>query len=338
MTDIQEFIRALPKVELHLHIEGCLEPDLIFRFADRNGVKLKYDSVESMRQGYQFDNLQDFLDLYYDSLSVLLNEQDFYELTWAYLLKAKENNIVHTEVMFDPQAHTARGVPFSAVVGGIYRALTEGYDKLGISFRLILSFLRHLDAEDGFKTLAEAEPFKGWITAVGLDSSEKNYPPDLFTGLFEAAHEMGFLTVVHAGEEGPPEYIWGALDLLKASRIDHGNSCLQDPDLVDVLCIYEIPLTSCPLSNLKLKVVKSMEDHPLREMLERGIRVTVNSDDPAYFGGYLNDNFIAAAEALQLSREDILQLVKNSFEAAFISDNEKLKYLKKAEEAAGIMP
>lgn len=338
MTDIQEFIRALPKAELHLHIEGCLEPDLIFRFADRNGVKLKYDSVESMRQGYQFDNLQDFLDLYYDSLSVLLNEQDFYELTWAYLLKAKENNIVHTEVMFDPQAHTARGVPFSAVVGGIYRALTEGYDKLGISFRLILSFLRHLDAEDGFKTLAEAEPFKGWITAVGLDSSEKNYPPDLFTGLFEAAHEMGFLTVVHAGEEGPPEYIWGALDLLKASRIDHGNSCVQDPDLVDVLCIYEIPLTSCPLSNLKLKVVKSMEDHPLREMLERGIRVTVNSDDPAYFGGYLNDNFIAAAEALQLSREDILQLVKNSFEAAFISDNEKLKYLKKAEEAAGITP
>jgi adenosine deaminase len=196
-----------------------------------------------------------------------------------------------------------------------------------------MSFLRHLSAEEGFKTLTEAEPFKGWITAVGLDSSEKNFPPDLFADLFDAAQEMGFLTVVHAGEEGPPEYIWAALDLLKASRIDHGNSCLEDPDLVDVLGIYEVPLTSCPLSNLRLKVIKSMTDHPLREMMERGIKVTVNSDDPAFFGGYLNDNFIAAADALNLTREDILQLVRNSFEAAFITDEEKKAHLKKVEEA-----
>jgi adenosine deaminase len=333
MTDLQEYIRKIPKAELHLHIEGCLEPDLIFRLAERNGIRLKYDSPESMRKAYNFDNLQDFLDLYYDSFSVLLKEQDFYDLTWSYLLKAKENSIVHTEVMFDPQAHTSRGVPFSAVIGGIYRALADGYEKLGISFRLIMSFLRHLSAEEGFKTLTEAEPFKGWITAVGLDSSEKNFPPDLFADLFDAAQEMGFLTVVHAGEEGPPEYIWAALDLLKASRIDHGNSCLEDPDLVDVLGIYEVPLTSCPLSNLRLKVIKSMTDHPLREMMERGIKVTVNSDDPAFFGGYLNDNFIAAADALNLTREDILQLVRNSFEAAFITDEEKKAHLKKVEEA-----
>lgn len=338
MSDIQSFIRALPKAELHLHIEGCLEPELVIRLADRNGITLKYDSAESIRAAFQFGKLQDFLDLYYDSVAVLVQEQDFYELTWAYLLKAKENNIVHTEVMFDPQAHTSRGVPFSAVIGGIYRALTDGYEQLGISFKLILSFLRHLDAGEGFKTLAEAEPYQGWITAVGLDSYEKNFPPELFADLFEAAQEMGFLTVVHAGEEGPPEYIWAALDLLKASRIDHGNSCLEDPDLVDILGIYEIPLTSCPLSNLRLKVVSSMADHPLREMLERGIRVTVNSDDPAFFGGYLNDNFIAAAEALDLTREDILQLVRNSFEAAFITDTEKSNYLKKVEEAAGIHP
>lgn len=333
MTDLHEYIRKIPKAELHLHIEGCLEPDLIFRLAERNGIRLKYDSAESMRKAYNFDNLQDFLDLYYDSFSVLLKEQDFYDLTWSYLLKAKENCIVHTEVMFDPQAHTSRGVPFSAVIGGIYRALADGYEKLGISFRLILSFLRHLSAEEGFKTLTEAEPFKGWITAVGLDSSEKNFPPDLFADLFDAAQEMGFLTVAHAGEEGPPEYIWAALDLLKASRIDHGNSCLEDPDLVDVLGIYEVPLTSCPLSNLRLKVITSMTDHPLREMMERGIKVSVNSDDPAFFGGYLNDNLIAAADALNLTREDILQLVRNSFEGAFITDEEKKAHLKKVEEA-----
>lgn len=332
MTDLHEFIRKIPKAELHLHIEGCLEPDLIFRLAERNGITLKYESAESMRKAYDFDNLQDFLDLYYDSFSVLLTEQDFYDLTWSYLQRAQENCIVHTEVMFDPQAHTSRGVPFSAVIGGIYRALTDGYEKLGISFRLILSFLRHLSVEEGFKTLAEAEPYKGWITAVGLDSSEKNFPPDLFAELFETAHEMGFLTVAHAGEEGPPEYIWAALDLLKASRIDHGNSCLEDPDLVDVLGIYEVPLTSCPLSNLRLKVISSMAEHPLRDMLERGIKVTVNSDDPAFFGGYLNDNFIAAADALNLNREDIVQLVTNSFDAAFITDEEKRRHCKKLEE------
>jgi adenosine deaminase len=332
MTDLHEFIRSLPKAELHLHIEGCLEPELMFEMAQRNGINLKYDSVDSLRAAFQFEQLQDFLDLYYASTSVLLHERDFYDLTWSYLLKAKENNIVHTEVMFDPQAHTSRGVPFSAIIGGIYRALVDGYEKLGISFRLILSFLRHMEVEDGFKILTEAEPYRGWITAVGIDSTEKGYPPELFTDLFEQALGMGFLTVAHAGEEGPPEHIWGALDLLKASRIDHGNSSLEDPDLVDVLGIYEIPLTSCPLSNLKLKVIQKMSDHPLKEMMERGIKVTVNSDDPAYFGGYLNDNYIAVADALNLSKEDIIQLVRNSFEASFISDGEKRDFLKRVEE------
>ncbi len=334
MTVLHDFIRALPKAELHIHIEGCIEPELMFHLAERNGIKLKYPSADSLRNAYRFENLQDFLDIYYAGSSVLLYEQDFYDITWAYLLKAQENNILHTEVMFDPQAHTSRGVPFSAVIGGIYRALVDGYEKLGISFRLILSFLRHLSAEDGFKTLEEAVPFQGWITAVGLDSSEKNFPPDLFADLFEKAIEMGFLTVAHAGEDGPPEYIWAALDLLKASRIDHGNSAIQDSDLVDVLGIYEIPLTSCPISNLKLKLIQSMADHPLKEMLDRGIKVNVNSDDPAYFGGYLNDNFIAVADALNLSKDEIVHLVKNSFEASFITDGEKRAFLKKVEEAS----
>jgi adenosine deaminase len=335
MTELHNLIRLLPKAELHLHVEGGLEPDLMFQLAQRNGIQLKYTSVESLREAYQFDGLQDFLDIYYTSTSVLLKEQDFYDLTWAYLLKAKENNIVHAEIMFDPQAHTTRGVPFSSVIGGIYRALTDGYEKLGITFKLILSFLRHLSQEEGFKILEEAIPYKGWITAVGLDSSERNFPPDLFTDLFEKALEMGFLTVAHAGEEGPPEYIWAALDLLKASRIDHGNSSIEDPDLVDVLGIYEIPLTSCPLSNLKLKVIQKMEDQPVKEMMDRGIRVTINSDDPAYFGGYLNDNYIAVADALHLTKDEIIQLVKNSFEASFITDGEKRAFLKKVEEASG---
>ncbi len=333
MIKLHDYICSLPKAELHLHIEGTLEPEMMFHLARRNNVELKYDSIESLREAYKFENLQDFLDLYYAATSVLLYEEDFYDLTWAYLLKAKENNIVHAEVMFDPQAHTSRGVPFSAVIGGIYRALGDGYEKLGISFRLILSFLRHLSVEEGFKTLDEAEPYMGWITAVGLDSSERDFPPDLFADLFERAHDMGLLTVAHAGEEGPPEYIWGALDLLKASRIDHGNSAIEDPDLVEVLGIYEIPLTSCPLSNLKLKVIQKMSDHPLKEMLDRGIKVTVNSDDPAYFGGYLNDNFIAVADALNLTKEDITQLVRNSFEASFITDGEKRAFLEEIEKA-----
>jgi len=333
MIKLHDYICSLPKAELHLHIEGTLEPEMMFHLARRNNVELKYDSIESLREAYKFENLQDFLDLYYAATSVLLYEEDFYDLTWAYLLKAKENNIVHAEIMFDPQAHTSRGVPFSAVIGGIYRALGDGYEKLGISFRLILSFLRHLSVEEGFKTLDEAEPYMGWITAVGLDSSERDFPPDLFADLFERAHDMGLLTVAHAGEEGPPEYIWGALDLLKASRIDHGNSAIEDPDLVEVLGIYEIPLTSCPLSNLKLKVIQKMSDHPLKEMLDRGIKVTVNSDDPAYFGGYLNDNFIAVADALNLTKEDITQLVRNSFEASFITDGEKRAFLEEIEKA-----
>jgi len=336
MTELHQFIRSLPKAELHLHIEGTIEPELLFELAERNGIQLKYDTLDSLKEAYRFEHLQDFLDIYYQATFVLVTEQDFYDLTWNYLLKARENNIVHAEVMFDPQAHTSRGVPFSAVIGGIYRALVDGYEQLGITFRLIMSFLRHLSQEEGFRTLEEAVPFQGWITAVGLDSSEKNFPPDLFADLFERAQEMGFLTVVHAGEEGPPEYIWGALDLLRASRIDHGNSAIEDPDLVDVLSLYEIPLTSCPLSNLKLKVIQNMEEHPLKEMMERGIKVTVNSDDPAYFGGYLNENYFAVADALSLTREDVVQLVKNSFEASFITDGEKRDFLKRVETIAGI--
>lgn len=336
MSDLHNLIRSLPKAELHLHLEGCLEPELAFALAKRNGVSLAYDSVDSLRAAYRFNRLQDFLDLYYASTAVLLQEQDFYDLTWSYLLKAKENNVVHAEVMFDPQAHTVRGVPFSAVIGGIYRALANGYEQLGISFRLIMSFLRDQGQEEGLKTLEEAEPFQGWITAVGLDSSERDYPPDLFADLFYRAHEMGFLTVAHAGEEGPPEYIWGALDLLKVSRIDHGNGALEDPDLLDVLGVYDIPLTMCPLSNMRLKVISEMTEHPLKELLDRGIRVTVNSDDPAYFGGYLNDNFIAVADALRLSREEIVQLVRNSFEGSFLADGEKRACLKKVEEAAAV--
>ncbi|MCE1198097.1 MAG: adenosine deaminase [Marinilabiliales bacterium] len=335
MDTLHRLISQLPKAELHLHIEGTFEPELMFAIAQRNGVTLNYGSVEELRAAYNFGNLQDFLNLYYAGTSVLLFEQDFYDLTWAYLNKAKENNIVHTEVMFDPQAHTERGVPFAAVIGGIYRALCDGFEKLGISFRLILSFLRHLGAEKGFRTLEEAIPYKGWITAVGLDSTERDYPPELFTELFDAAREMGFVTVAHAGEEGPPEYIWGALDLLKAARIDHGNSAMEDPDLLDVLRIYEIPLTTCPLSNLKLHVIQRMEDHPVRRMLDAGVRATINSDDPAYFGGYLNDNFIAVADALSLTSDEIIQLVNNAFEAAFVTDGEKRKFLQLVREQSG---
>ena len=336
MTDLHRFIRSLPKAELHLHIEGSLEPELMFVLAQRNGIQLKYPSIDALREAYHFTQLQDFLDIYYEGASVLLHEQDFYDLTWAYLLKAKENNIVHTEVMFDPQVHTSRGVPFSAVIGGIYHALSDGFLQLGISFRLILSVLRHLSPADGFKTLAEAEPYQGWITAIGLDSSEKNYPPELFTELFDKARKMGFLTVAHAGEEGPSEYVWGALDLLKISRIDHGNRAIEDADLMDVLAVHAIPLTSCPLSNLKLKVIQEMPQSPVKEMLDKGIILTINSDDPAYFGGYLNDNFIAVADALHLTRQEIVQLVRNSFEASFISDGEKRDFLNRVDEIVGI--
>lgn len=324
---INDFISGLPKAELHLHIEGTFEPELMFEIAARNNIKLKYNSVDELKSAYNFNNLQEFLDIYYSGANVLIQEQDFYDLTWAYLQKIHSQNVLHTEVFFDPQTHTSRGVSFDKVISGIHRALEDGHEKLGISYRLILSFLRHLSEESAFRTLEEAMPYKMWITAIGLDSSEKGHPPNKFERVFEKARQEGFLTVAHAGEEGPPEYVWEALNLLYVSRIDHGNRSLEDLLLVDELVKRKMPLTVCPLSNLKLKVVTDMTQHPLAKMLERGMMATVNSDDPAYFGGYMNENYLAVAEALNLTREQIIHLAKNSFMASFLNEIEKQKMI-----------
>ncbi len=327
MKDLVKYIEQLPKAELHLHIEGTFEPELMFKMAERNKVKLNYTSVENLREAYQFTQLQDFLNLYYSGTAVLIQEQDFYDLTWEYLVKAKANNIVHTEIMFDPQAHTSRGIPFNIVIEGINRALSDGEEKLGISSVLIMSFLRHLSEEEAFVVLEQSLPYRKYITAVGLDSSERGNPPGKFEKVFAKAREYGYLTVAHAGEEGPPEYIWGALSQLHVSRIDHGNSSILDKDLVETLIETQIPLTICPLSNLRLKVVPDLSNHPLKTMLDLGLKVTINSDDPAYFGGYLNDNFIAISESLSLNNEEILKLIRNSFEASFLSEDIRQKYL-----------
>jgi adenosine deaminase len=324
-----EFINKLPKAELHLHIEGTFEPELMFEIAERNRIKLKYNSVEELKAAYNFNNLQEFLDIYYSGARVLLEERDFYDLTWAYLLKIHSQNVLHTEIFFDPQTHTSRGVSFAKVISGIHSALEDARIKLGISSRLILSFLRHLSEEDAFNTLEEAMPYRSWIIAFGLDSSEKGHPPGKFERVFSRVHNEGFLTVAHAGEEGPPEYVWGALNLIHVSRIDHGNRSLEDPILTEELVKRKIPLTVCPLSNLKLKVVNDMTKHPLKTMLEKGMMATVNSDDPAYFGGYINENYIAVAKALNLTKEQIVQLAKNSFTASFLEENEREKMIEK---------
>jgi len=331
MSTLEDFITRIPKAELHLHIEGTFEPELMFEIASRNKLKLKYKSIEELKAAYHFCNLQEFLDIYYSGADVLIEEQDFYDLTWAYLLKIHSQNVLHTELFFDPQTHSSRGVPFRKVICGIHRALEDGREKLGISNKLILSFLRHFSEEDAFHILEEALPYKSWITAVGLDSSENGHPPSKFEQIFTKAQKEGFLTVAHAGEEGPPEYVWEALNLLHVSRIDHGNRSLEDSLLVEELVKRKIPLTICPLSNLKLKVVRDMTKHPLAEMLGKGMRVTVNSDDPAYFGGYLNENYLAVAKALNLTREQIVQLAKNSFTASFLSEKEKLEMIEKVE-------
>ena len=331
MNRLEKFIAGIPKAELHLHIEGTFEPELMFRIAARNRVKLSYHSIAELKAAYNFSNLQEFLDIYYSGARVLLEEQDFYELTWAYLQKIHSQNVVHTEVFFDPQTHTSRGIPFEKVVSGIQRALEDGRQKMGISHKLILSILRHLSEESAFQTLEEALPYKSWIAAVGLDSSEKGHPPTKFERVFAKARKHGFLTVAHAGEEGPAEYVWGALNLLQVSRIDHGNRSLEDPVLVQELVKRRTPLTICPLSNLKLKVVNDLTRHPLAEMLEKGMMVTVNSDDPAYFGGYLSENYQAVANALNLSREQIAQLSRNSFEASFLNEDEKQLMFEKLE-------
>lgn len=330
-ASIDQFIEAIPKAELHLHIEGTFEPELMFEIARRNNIALKYQSVQELQAAYQFNNLQEFLDIYYSGANVLMEEQDFYDLTFSYLQRIHSQHVVHTEIFFDPQTHTLRGVPFEKVVSGIHRALEDGQRMLGISSRLIVSILRHLSEEAAFEMFREALKYKHWISAIGLDSSEKGHPPSKFRWVFDQALREGWLTVAHAGEEGPPEYVWEALDLLKVSRIDHGNRSLEDPLLVQELVKRQMPLTVCPLSNYKLKVVKDLSNHPIKEMLEKGLRVTVNSDDPAYFGGYINDNYLAVAGALNLSRDQVIQLVKNSFNASFLTSEEKQLYLKKVE-------
>ena len=318
MNNEKQLIHALPKAELHIHIEGSLEPEMMFELAQRNGVELPYQDVAAIRAAYEFNCLQDFLDLYYQGMSVLLTQQDFHDLTWAYLQRCRDDNVVHTEIFFDPQGHTDRGVAFETVFEGIWSALQRGEQELGISSRIIMCFLRHLDEEAAFATLAQAEPFIDRIEGVGLDSSELGHPPDKFLAVFKRAGDVGLKRVAHAGEEGPPDYVYQALDVLQVDRIDHGNRALEDSVLVDRLVAEQIPLTVCPQSNLRLAVVDDMKDHPIRQMLQRGLKATVNSDDPAYFGGYVNDNFNALVDAVGLTQDEILSLVRNSFEASFL--------------------
>lgn len=313
MEDLIQHIRNTPKAELHLHIEGTLEPEMLFELAARNKVAIPYPTIASLRKAYQFNCLQDFLDLYYAGASVLLTEQDFYDLTWAYFLRCKENNIVHAEIMFDPQTHTERGVSFETVIQGIQKARERAEKELGISSFLIMSYLRHLSEEDALRTLESSLPYKQYIKAVGLDSSERGNPPSKFEKVFKASAREGYILLAHAGEEGPAAYIWEALQKLQVVRIDHGNNCLSDPTLVQYLTEQDIALTVCPLSNVALAVVKDIREHPIKKMLDLGLRVTVNSDDPAYFGGYLNDNYIAIAEALHLTKAEIDTLVENGF-------------------------
>ena len=322
-----ELIRALPKAELHVHIEGTFEPELMFAIAQRNQIDIPYKSVEEIKQAYNFHNLQSFLDIYYAGANVLIHEQDFYDLAWAYFEKCAEDHVVHTEIFFDPQTHTDRGVAFATVITGLKRACDDAQTKLGISAQLIMCFLRHLTEEAAFETLAQALPYKDQIIAIGLDSSEVGHPPAKFERVFAKARAEGFLAVAHAGEEGPAEYVWEALDLLKVNRIDHGVRSEEDPKLLERLIAEKMPLTVCPLSNLKLCVVDDMAEHNILRLLKLGVQVTVNSDDPSYFGGYMNANFIAIAESLDLSNDELKQLAKNAFEASFIADTEKQKWL-----------
>jgi len=327
MQDLEGFVAGLPKAELHLHIEGSFEPELMFEIARRNGVEIPYASVEEIRRAYAFSDLQDFLDIYYQGMSVLLQRQDFYDLTSAYLQRVEAQTVRHVEIFFDPQAHTGRNVPFETVLDGIHAALADAERNSGISFRLIMCFLRHLSEDEAFETLAQALPHKDRVHGVGLDSSELGHPPTKFQRVFEKARAEGFKTVAHAGEEGPPDYVWQTLDRLKVDRIDHGNRALEDAGLVKELADRQMTLTVCPLSNLKLCGVPDMAQHPLRKMLEAGLHATVNSDDPAYFGGYVNENFVAIADALDLSKTQLVTLARNSFEGSFLSPADKKRHL-----------
>ncbi|MEA3548176.1 MAG: adenosine deaminase [Thermodesulfobacteriota bacterium] len=319
----RDWLNKLPKVELHLHLEGSLEPELMFELAQRNNIELPFETVEQVHQAYKFSNLQDFLDIYYQGADVLQVEQDFYDLTWAYLKKCHQQNVVHVEPFFDPQTHTDRGVSFETVINGISKALKDGEDQLGITSKLIMCFLRHLSEEAAFATLTQAEPFLGRITAVGLDSSEKGHPPEKFSRVFAKAREFGLLTVAHAGEEGPAEYVWTAINDLKVSRIDHGVHSIDDPKLMAYLVETRMPLTVCPLSNTKLCVFEDMSQHTILDMLEKGVCVTVNTDDPAYFGGYMTENFVALAQVLDMTKDQAKQLVLNSIEASFADEVRK---------------
>jgi len=327
--ELNEFIYNVPKAELHLHIEGSFEPELMFTIADRNKVKTNYRTVEELRAAYNFNSLQEFLDIYYAGANVLLKEEDFFDLTMAYFKKIHGQNVIHTEIMFDPQTHTDRGVDFSVVINGIKKAQDKAGEEFGISSNLIMSFLRHLDEKSAYTTLQQSLKFKDWITAVGLDSSELGNPPAKFKNVFEAAKEVGYLAVAHAGEEGPAEYVWEAINLLKVDRIDHGNNCLKDKKLVETLAKMKMPLTVCPLSNLKLRNVDRIENHPIKTMLDKGLVATVNSDDPAYFGGYMNENYQAITEALNLTKSDLYQLSLNSFLSAFLTEDKRSKLIEK---------
>ena len=315
---MEKLIKGIPKAELHLHIEGSLEPELMFELAERNGVELPYSSVEEVRQAYQFSDLQSFLDIYYAGAGVLQQTEDFYDLTWAYLERMHSEHVRHVEIFFDPQTHTDRGISINTVITGIYNALDDAREQFGITSFLILCFLRHLSEESALATLEAALPFRDWIEGIGLDSSEVGFPPENFERAFARAAENGLRKVAHAGEEGPPEYIWQALDLLGVSRIDHGVRCTEDQKLVQRLVQEQMPLTVCPLSNIKLRVFDKMEDHNLKKMLDQGIRVTINSDDPAYFGGYMIDNFLATQKGLNLSEQDIVEIAKNGFRSSFL--------------------
>ncbi len=313
-----DWLNALPKAELHLHLEGSLEPELLFALAERNKIALPWNDVETLRKAYAFNNLQEFLDLYYKGADVLRTSQDFYDLTWAYLLRCKAQNVIHTEPFFDPQTHTDRGVPFEVVLNGIAAALKDGEQQLGITSGLILSFLRHLSEAEAEKTLDQALPFRDAFVAVGLDSSEMGHPPSKFQRVFDRARHEGFLTVAHAGEEGPPEYIWEAIDLLKIQRIDHGVRAIEDERLMQRIIDEQIPLTVCPLSNTMLCVFDDMAQHNILEMLERGVKVTVNSDDPAYFGGYVTENFHALYTSLGMTQDQAKRLAQNSLDARLV--------------------
>lgn len=318
-----DFARGLPKAELHLHIEGSLEPELIFALAQRNAITLAYPSVEALRAAYAFTDLQSFLDIYYAGASVLITEQDFFDMAWAYFQRAHADNVIHAELFFDPQTHTERGIAFETVIRGLRLAADKAESELGLRAGLILCFLRHLSEEAAFETLEQAKPFLGQFIGVGLDSSEVGHPPEKFERVFAEARRLGLRAVAHAGEEGPPEYIWSALDVLKVERIDHGVQSLKDDRLVQRLVAERIPLTVCPLSNVKLCVFKDLAQHNLGRMLELGMAATINSDDPAYFGGYVNQNFVETAEALHLSREQLAVLARNSLQGSFASADDK---------------